>query len=97
MNADTDLLNNTFKVADDIISRTNQDGTCVLMRMDDSTVFFKIDGVAAEVWQELSKGQSASQIVDQLSQKHGVQKDQLENDARGFIQEVLDKSFIVKS
>lgn len=93
----TDILNDTFKVAEDIISRTNQDGTCVLMRMDDSSVFFKIDGVAAEVWQSISKGQSASEILDQLAQKHSVEKSVIENDTKSFIQEVLDKKFITKA
>lgn len=97
MSTESDILNSTFEVAGDIISRTNQDGTCVLMRMDDSTIFFKIDGVAAEVWQELAKGQKGQDIVDQLSQKHDVEKSTLEADTRNFLQEVLDKNFITKN
>ncbi len=97
MSNTTDILNDTFKVAEDIISRTNQDGTCVLMRMDDSSVFFKIDGVAAEIWQEIAKGQKANDILDQLAQKHSVEKDVIANDTSTFLQEILDKKFITKA
>ena len=93
----TDVLNDTFKVAEDIISRTNQDGTCVLMRMDDSSVFFKIDGVAAEVWQEITKGSKANSILDQLAQKHSVEMSVLENDTKSFLEEILNKKFIIKA
>lgn len=97
MTGSTDFLNDTFKVAEDIISRTNQDGTCVLMRMDDSSVFFKIDGVAAEVWQEIAKGSKVSNILDQLAQKHSVEKSVLENDTKSFLEEILNKNFITKA
>ncbi|TNF24542.1 MAG: PqqD family protein [Deltaproteobacteria bacterium] len=97
MSSSTDILNDTFKVAEDIISRTNQDGTCVLMRMDDSSVFFKIDGVAAEIWQEIAKGQKASEILDQLAQKHSVEKSIIEQDTKKFLEEILGKNFIAKA
>lgn len=93
----TDVLNDTFKVAEDIISRTNQDGTCVLMRMDDSSVFFKIDGVAAEVWQEIAKGSKANSILDQLAQKHSVEISVLANDTKNFLEEIINKKFITKA
>lgn len=37
-------------IAKEIVARKNQDGTVILMRLDESTSFFKITGIAAEIW-----------------------------------------------
>ena len=35
-----------------VVSRRNQDGTVILMKLDESNLFFKIDGLAAALWGE---------------------------------------------
>lgn len=41
-----------YLASKEVISRRNQDGTVILMKLDENTFFYKIDGLAAQVWSD---------------------------------------------
>ena len=88
------LSAHSIQVADDIVSRGNKDGTFVLMKMDESDNFFKVTGVAAEVWRGLSEGLQLEEIVTSIQNEFDVPKGQLENDINDFLTALKSKELI---
>ena len=43
-------FNSNIEVAPEIVSRTSNDGTIIVMKMTDDDFFYKINGVSAEIW-----------------------------------------------
>jgi hypothetical protein len=83
-----------FTINEEVVSRNNQDGTVVLMKMDDSEIFYKIEGVAAEVWKEINSGKKLLDIKTQILCDFDVDKDILENDISTFVNDLIDKNIV---
>jgi hypothetical protein len=83
-----------YTVQESIISRTNQDGTVIIMKMDEGNTFFKINGVAAEVWKELSGKKEINQIMSELINSYNASEEQIENDVKEFVKTLLTKDLI---
>jgi hypothetical protein len=84
----------TFSVGEDIVSRKNQDGTVVLMKMDDSEIFYKIDGVAASVWKLLEAQKNIGTIKSELLEEFNVTEDQLSADIESFVGDLINKNIL---
>lgn len=83
-----------FKISKDIVARKNQDGTVIVMKLDESSFFFKIEGIAAEIWSKLAEASPLSSLKSDLAAKHPQHTSQLEKDISGFISELLEKKLI---
>ena len=81
-------------ISNDIVIRENKDGTVIAMKMDDSDLFYKIDGVAAEVFKNLRKNIDLKTSVENLSKKHSVPMSTLHNDVSAFLKKLVDLGFI---
>lgn len=79
-----------IKFHEEIVSRKNENGSVILMKMDNSDVFFKVDGIAADVYKELEKGQSLSDIFTSLSEKFPGKEDQITNDINSLLKKMRD-------
>ncbi len=88
------ILDKTVKVQPDLVARNNDDGTIVVMRMDESNLFFKIEGVAAEVWKGLNKNQNLKQIFADIKSNYDVDDTQLLGDIEGFINDLKGRDLI---
>jgi hypothetical protein len=86
--------NTCYKKPDDVVARTNQDGTFVVMKMDDSNVFFKINGVAADVWKGLLEGKTPEALIGEIEQSYESPRDVIEADVSQFITELLGKDLL---
>lgn len=89
-------LNSKIKLSDDLISRVNQDNTIIVMRMDDDEFFYKIEGVAAEIWLKLNSDQSIKleTIVNELANSYKMNSEIIINDSQEFLNKVLNLKFI---
>jgi hypothetical protein len=83
--------------SDTVISRRNQNGTVVLMKVDDSSVFFKVSGLSAHIWCELELPKSAAGLVEHLARIYPQKKTQLLKDVPALMREISKKGLIVKS
>ena len=90
-------MESQYQIAKGIVARKNQDRSIVVMKMDESSIFFKIEGTATEVWNLLSEKKSCRQIVSQLSSAHSGFGPQIEADVPKFVQELLEKKLIVEA
>ena len=77
-----------FQLAQDIVVRKNNDGTIIVMIMDDSNLFYKVDGVAAEVFSLLEQEKSYGEVIDLLSNKHSVSTELLKKDSFTFLKDL---------
>lgn len=79
----------------DVVSRKNQDGSLILMRLDASSVFFKIDGIAAQIWSDLSEPKTVQELLSQYQNKYPQYNDKLSTDIPSLINQLKEKNLIV--
>ena len=86
-----------FKKSEEIVDRkNNNENIVVLMKMDDSSSFYKIKGVATEVWELLGEKKSVKEIVDNLNDQYSVDDGQIRKDVEKFLDELLEMEVISK-
>jgi hypothetical protein len=85
-----------YAVKESIVSRTNQDGTVIIMKMDEGNTFFKINGVAAEVWKELSTKKNINEITAEIVNSYNASEETIETDIKNFVETLLSKELIQK-
>lgn len=78
----------------ELVSRGNQDGTVVVMKIDESDNFFKINGVAATVWRFISEKKSLTEAYDHILAQYNVSENQLTNDIDQFLTTLKEKKLI---
>lgn len=64
-------IHEKFSAAKDIVSRRNQDGTVILMKLDSNSVFYKLDGVLGSLWGLMQVPISLSAIESGLQSSVG--------------------------
>ena len=85
-----------YAIEEGIVSRNNQDGTIILMKMDEGSTFFKINGVAAEVWKELSEKKNLNQIKEKILMNYNSTEVKVNEDVENFIDSLVKKNLIKK-
>jgi hypothetical protein len=75
----------TYEIDSEIIASRNNDGSIVAMKVDDSDLFYKITGVATEVWSYLEQGLSRDEIVKNITESFEVTEEQSIKDFDTFI------------
>ena len=84
-----------FTRSEEIVDRkNNNENIVVLMKMDDSSSFYKIKGVATEVWELLGEGKSVKGIVDEINGRYEPPDDQIRKDVENFLDELIDMNVI---
>lgn len=90
------MPNTQYKTATDIVSRKNQDGTVIIMKMDDSNNFFKINGIAAEIWNQMANAESLDSIKKNILNSYDVTNEALEKDVTALLNTLTEKKLIEK-
>lgn len=85
-----------YIVEEGIVSRSNQDGTVIIMKMDDGNTFFKINGVAAYFWKELALKKEINSIVKDILNNYDVEESKLRSDLENLINTLSNKALIKK-
>ncbi|WP_417335318.1 PqqD family protein [Halobacteriovorax marinus] len=84
----------SIKFQDEIVSRKNENGTVILMKMDNSDVFFKIDGIAAQIYKDIESGKSLSSIYNSLVEKFPGKEEQIEKDINSLVDKMKDLNLL---
>ena len=86
-----------FSFTSDIVSRKNQDGTLLIMRMDDSDIFYKVDGLAAQTTNLLHEGNSPKESIQKLSTNFpNIPLEQIKTDVSKLVSELAMKGILKK-
>lgn len=88
-------MNNSYIVSKEIVGRKNQDNTVIIMKLDDSKVFYKINGLAALIWSFFQSPASESLILDAVQKKFTNSTNNFPSDISSLIQSLLAKNLIV--
>jgi hypothetical protein len=87
-------LEATVILSDDIVTRENKDGTVIVMKMDSSDKFCKIDGAAAELFKDLKKNIPLKTSVESISKNHGVSLATVHNDVSAFLTTLVSMGIV---
>lgn len=86
----------TYVVSSGLVTRRNQDGTIILMKMDESSFFYKIEGYAANIWNALETRKSLSALQDRFAAILPEMSDTLRPNISGLLNALLEKNLIVE-
>lgn len=88
-------FNSNIEVAPEVVSRTSNDGTIIVMKMTDDDFFYKINGVSAEIWLKVSgKKSNLGEIINELAQDYNLPAEKIRTDAQVFLNKALDLKLI---
>ena len=86
---------NNIQIAAEVVSRTSNDGTVIVMKMTDDDFFYKITGVAAEMWLKFSdKKSNLGEVTNDLAKSYNVPAEKIRSDAQPFLNKALDLKLI---
>ncbi|AUN99944.1 PqqD family protein [Bacteriovorax stolpii] len=91
------MFESNYSIPEDIVSRSNQDGTVILMKMDEGSTFFKINGAAAEIWKEMVAKKDLNQIAEEMFSTYNAPKEQIQSDIKNFVETLVSKNLLVKA
>ena len=83
-----------YVIDDEIVASRNNDGSIVAMKVDDSDLFYKITGVATEVWNKLEAGANTDEIITSITSEYEISKDVVEKDIEEFYKDLLKFNII---
>ncbi len=87
-------MTTAFKIAKDVVSRRNQDGTVILMKQNASGVFYKIDGIAAAVWADLESPKTITSLTARYAEVFPKEETRLARDLSALLQTLNEKQLI---
>lgn len=87
-------MSSKYKVSNDIVFRRSPDGSVIIMKMDESSLFFKLTDVSAVVWNMLGKGENVNTIVSKVVSEYDVTQDIALKDINELISNLEEKKFI---
>lgn len=83
-----------FSTSSEYVHRKNPDDSVILMKITDDDDFFKITGVASQIWQRIDGKKSIKEILDSILNEYEVSENQLANDAEPFLQKLIELEII---
>jgi len=89
-----EILSKKYSLIEDVVARTNQDGTVIIMKMDESNTFYKINGIAADCWHAIGKNEVISDFIQNIVTEYDVQKEKIESDVTELLNKLLSKNLI---
>lgn len=79
-----------------IVFRRNKDGSVLITQLNNDNKFYKINGVAAELWMKLDGSQSLEKIMKALLDEYDVDSKRLYQDSESCLNELIKLDFVVK-
>jgi hypothetical protein len=87
-------MENQYQIAKGVVARKNQDSSVILMKMDDSSIFYRIDGIASEVWNALADKKSSNEVISEMEGQYPQFSLQLNEDVPKFLTDLLEKKLV---
>ncbi|MGZ3726157.1 MAG: PqqD family peptide modification chaperone [Pseudobdellovibrio sp.] len=82
--------NKNYVASKTLISRLNQDNTVIIMKTDVSEVFYKINGLAALIWNLYKSPSQPAALLQLLQNKFSQQpSEQIQNEFNAFMEQII--------
>lgn len=86
-----------YEAKKSLISRLNQDNTVIIMKTDNTEIFYKINGVAALIWNLFKSPASPAQILAAVTaQFPQVSPEQIKDDFNSFMNKIVGLELLDK-
>lgn len=79
-----------------IVFRRNKDGSVLLTQLNNDNKFYKINGVAADLWVSLDGSKNLGSIMQELLDSYDVDASLLYKDAETCLKELIKLEFVTK-
>lgn len=90
-----EIANTTiFSTSTQYVHRRNPDDSVILMKVTDDDDFFKITGVASQIWQRIDGKRNIEEILDSILEEYDVTEEQLIKDAEPFLKRLIELEII---
>lgn len=90
-------MSKAYMSSKEVISRRNQDGTVILMKLDEASLFYKIDGLAASIWAELEEPKTEAALTEHFSRLWPMRAESLGRDIPAFLSALESKGLLQES
>jgi hypothetical protein len=87
-------LNKLYKVNDLIVSKKDSHGINMLVSLDESNFFYRIDGIASSAWDMLVEGLSFQEISEKLISQYPEHKTQVIQDLEEFFKQLIEMKIL---
>ena len=88
------MINQNYEVYEDVVSRDNQDGTVIVMKMDEGNTFFKLTNISADIWRELTQKKGLNQIFNGVLESYDVTEEVLRQDVEHLMKGLLQRRLV---
>ncbi len=88
------MINQNYEVCEDVVSRDNQDGTVIVMKMDEGNTFFKLTNISADIWRELTQKKGLNQIFNGVLENYDVTEEVLRQDVEHLMKGLLQRRLV---
>ena len=78
----------------EFISKRRSNGDILLVRLDDSEIYFTIDGVSTDVWECLLAGKSVEKAEAELIKKNPKEEKEVKSLMKKFIKDLVKNKII---
>lgn len=80
--------------SEEIVVRENRDGTVIVMKMDDTDLFYKINGAAADIFKDLRNDIEIKDTISKTAQKYNIDQSRVHSDLSDFLRKLASLNFI---
>lgn len=88
------LSHTVYNKNENFVHRKNPDDSIILMKVTDDDDFFKITGVASQVWQRIDGVKTIQEILESILAEYNVTADQLAKDTEPFLDKLVELEVI---
>lgn len=82
------------EVNDEFITKRRANGDILLVKLDESETYFTINGIAADIWEEVSSGHSIETVKSVFAKKHADDAKELELLVDDFIKDLVKNKIL---
>jgi len=87
-------ITDSFNISDDVLSQ-EVNGETVLLDLD-GECYFGLNEVGTSIWQLLGSKQTLAEILETLSDKYDVSRENLESDVNDLLDKLNDAGLITR-
>lgn len=80
-----------------VVFRKNKDGSVLITQLNNDNKFYKINGVAADLWMKLDGSRSLQKVMAELLEDYNVDSARLYKDSENCINDLIKLEFLVKA
>lgn len=89
------MMTSCFEIQPGVfLSRVDGEG---MLYNANNEICYRLNSVATEMWQRIAEGKSGEEIVEELAEKYGVEKERVSSDFQNLVNDLEKKGLLCES